>query len=129
MIYTKLLKDIWSDLYNPRIEVITTINKFFDDDYEQCINGVIMNRNEYVQHVIEQRKHMAIYTIDYKHILEKGNELFAMYYPKGKNSNHLPIEAEVIAYFRFENQKIITIHGLVRLIKGDLADVDMLSTE
>lgn len=31
--------------------------------------------------------------------------------------------AEVIAYFRFENQQIFRIHGQVRLIKGDLVDV------
>jgi len=71
---------------------------------------------------------MTINTIDYKHILEKGNELFAIYYPRGKNSNNHPIEAEVIAYFHFENQKIFRIHGQVRLITGDLADVDMKNT-
>ncbi len=125
MIYTELLKNIWTSLYDPQIEVLQTIEKFFHQDYEQCINGVNMNRNEYIHHVLEQKKNMTIDNIDYKQILEKGNELFAIYYPKGKNINNLPIEAEVIAYFRFENQKLFRIHGLVRLIKGDLADVDM----
>ena len=63
--------------------------------------------------------------IDYQQILEKGNELFALYYPSGKNSNYLPIKAEVIAYFQFEQQQILKIHGLVRLIEGDPVDVDM----
>lgn len=125
MIYTELLKNVWNTLYDPKIEVSKTIEKFFHQDYEQCINGISMNCNEYVQHVIEQRKNITIDVIDYKHILEKKKELFAVYYTRGKNVNNLPIEAEVIAYFRFENQKIIRIHGLVRLIKGDLADVDM----
>ena len=129
MIYTELLKNMWNDLYNPKIEVIKTIDKYFHHDYEQCINGISMKRNEYLQHVLEQRKNMTINTIEYKQILEKENEIFAIYYPKGKNVDHLPIEAEVIAYSRFENKKIIRIHGLVRLIKGDLADVDMLSTD
>jgi len=125
--YTKLLKNVWNSLYDPQIEVIKTIEKFFHQDYEQCINGVSMNRSEYIHHVLEQKQNMVIDTIDYKHILEKGNELFAIYYPRGKNINNFPVEAEVIAYFRFENQQLFRIHGLVRLIKGDLSDVDMKS--
>jgi hypothetical protein len=129
MIYTELLKNIWNDLYNPKVEVIKTVDKYFHQNYEQCINGISMNRNEYVQHVLEQRKNMTINSIKYRHILEKENEVFAIYYPQGKNIDQLPIEAEVIAYFCFEDQKIIRIHGLVRLIKGDLSDVDMHSTD
>ncbi len=58
-------------------------------------------------------------------LLEKYNELFAIYYPKGRSVNNFPIEAEVIAYFRFEDQQIIRTHGQVRLIKDDLSDADM----
>lgn len=121
----ELLKDIWGSLYDLKITVPEIIEKFFHRDYEQCINGVVMDRDQYIQHVIEQRENMTIDSIDYKHIIETGNELFALYYPKGKNKNNLPIEAEVIAYFYFSEQKILRIHGQVRLIKGDYADVDM----
>ncbi len=125
MIHTELLKNIWNSIYDPKKNVIKTIEKFFHQNYEQCINGVSMNRAEYIHHVLEQRKNMMIDAINYKHILEKGNELFAIYYPRGRNMNNLPMEAEVIAYFCFENRQIFRIHGQVRLIKGDLADVDM----
>jgi len=37
----------------------------------------------------------------------------------------MSIKAEVIAYFRFCDKKLIRIHGQVQLIEGDLADVDM----
>ncbi|STX81594.1 Uncharacterised protein [Legionella busanensis] len=121
----KLLKDMWRSLYDPEITVSETIEKFFHRDYEQCINGIVMSRDQYIQHVIEQRKNMIINSIDYKHVIEKRNELFALYYPKGKNKDSLPIEAEVIAYFYFSEQKILRIHGQVHLIKGDYPDVDM----
>jgi len=101
------------------------IEKFFHVDYEQCINGVILDRAKYIDHVVEQKKSMKINSINYTHVMERENELFTIYYPKGQNINNLPIEAEVIAYFRFQNQQIFRIHGQVRLIKGDLADVDM----
>lgn len=127
MTYIDLLKKVWNSIYDPKREVIETIEKFFHKDYEQCINGEIMNRTEYVHHVTEQRKNMIVDTIDYKHVLEKGNELFALYYPRGRNMNNFPLEAEVIAYYRFEGEQILRIHGQVRLIKGDLADVDMKS--
>ena len=123
--YTALLTNIWDSIYNSNGEIIKIIEKFFHQDYEQCINGVSMNRTQYIHHVLEQRQNITIDTIDYKHVLEKDNELFAIYYPKGRNKNNLSVEAEVIAYFRFENKQIFRVHGQVRLIKGDLADVDM----
>ena len=125
MTYINFVKNAWDAVYDPKKETAEIIEKFFHPDYEQCINGISMNRSKYIQHVLEQKQNMTIETIDYKHILEKGNELFAIYYPKGKNKNNFPIEAEVIAYFRFEDQQIFRIHGQVRLIKGNLTDVDM----
>ena len=40
-----------------------------------------------------------------------------------------PFEAEVIAYFCFESQQVLRIHGQVRLIQGDLADMDMKESQ
>jgi hypothetical protein len=125
MAYIDLLKNIWNLIYDPKIDTIETIDKFFHQDYEQCINGIRMNRIDYISHVLAQKKNMVINTIEYTIFLEKGNELFAVYYPRGINIKNLPIEGEVIAYFRFENQQIFRIHGQVRLIKGHLTDVDM----
>lgn len=123
-----LLKNIADSIYNPQLDVVETIEKLYHPNYEQCINGVHMNRTEYIQHVIAQRQNMIIDRFDYQHFLEKGNELFAIYYVKGKNLKNLPVEAEVIAYFLFESQQVLRIHGQVRLIKGDLSDVDMKET-
>jgi hypothetical protein len=125
MAYIDLLKNILDVIYDPNINIIEITDKFFHKDYEQCINGVDMSRAEYIQHLLAQRQSMIIDIFDYKHALEKENELFAIYNSKGRNTSNLPLEAEVIAYFHFESQKIFRIYGQVRLIKGDLADVDM----
>ncbi|MCW8398674.1 hypothetical protein OQJ26_07715 [Legionella sp. PATHC038] len=125
MSYSDLLKRIWESVYDPNFDVASTVKQFFHPEYEQCINGVIMNRNDYIAHVIEQKQNMKINDIEYKHLMEAGNEVFALYYPKGVNLNNLAIEAEVIAYFLFKEQQLLKIHGQVRLIKGDLADADM----
>lgn len=124
-IYAELVKQVWENVYNPKINSTETIERFFHPDYEQCINGVKMNRSQYIVHVNEQRKNMVIDGIDYMHTLEKDNELFTIYYGRGQSKNGQPIEAEVIAYFQFKDQQIIKIHGQVRLIKGEQADVDM----
>lgn len=124
----ELLKKIWTLLYDKEKSASEIIEKYFHPNYEQCINGVVMDRTKYIQHVIEQKKTMTIDSIIYTHVIEKNNELFALYYPKGKNQNNLPIEAEVIAYFCFSAQQILNIKGQVRLIKGDYADVDMINT-
>jgi D-lyxose ketol-isomerase len=123
-----LLKNIANSIYNPQLDVVETIEKLYHPNYEQCINGVDMNRTQYIQHVIAQREKMTIDRFNFQHFLEKGNELFALYNVKGKNLKNLPVEAEVIAYFLFESQQVLRIHGHVRLMKGDLSDVDMKET-
>lgn len=120
-----MLKNIWDLIYDPKVDALETIEKFFHQDYEQCINGILMNRTAYLHHVLAQKKNMIIDSIAYKHALEKENELFALYYPKGRSVNNLPIEAEVVAYFRFENRQILKIHGQVRLLKSAFTDIDM----
>lgn len=125
MKYTDLLKNIWNLIYDQKNDAVEIVKKYFAPNYEQCINGVCMNRDEYIVHILEQKKNMTIESIDYKYVLEKGNELFAIYNPKGKNKSNLPIEAEVIAYFYFTDNKLSKIHGQVRLIQGNYSDVDM----
>ena len=121
----QVLKNIWSDVYDPKKDIKDVIKEHFHQEYKQCINGVVMNRSDYTQHVVEQRQNMNITNIEYAHMIEDGDELFAIYQPKGKNLDGEPIEAEVIAYFRFKGEQVISIKGLVRLITGDVSDVDM----
>jgi hypothetical protein len=120
-----LLKQIWELVYAPEKDVRTVITHYFHPHYTQCINGVEMNFDDYIPHVKEQKQNMKIIKIDYKHIVGDGNEVFALYYPKGTNNEGLLVEAEVIAYFKFEEQKLKRIHGQVRLIEGSFSDVDM----
>ncbi len=127
MNYIDRLKNIWNVIYDPKKDVTAVIEEFFHLDYEQSINGVIMSRSEYINHVIVQKKNMAIEHIEYKHYLEIGEELFAIYCAKGRSSEGAEIEAEVISYFQFQGKQILKIHGQVRLIKGEYSDVDMQS--
>lgn len=125
MNYKELLKQIWTDLYAPNANVLAVIETYFHPEYEQCINGVILRRTEYIDHVIAQKNNMIVESIDYIHILANNNELFSLYIPRGKDIAGNPISAEVIAYFKFKDQQIIHIHGQVRMIEGKPAVVDM----
>jgi hypothetical protein len=125
MTYSNLLKRIWDEIYDPHRDVIQKVQQYFHKDFKQCINGVSMNREEYTQHILQQKSSMEIKTIEYKKIIEKNHELFALYTPKGKNNEGHAIEAEVIAYFHFEKLQLIRIHGQVQLLQGSLSDVDM----
>ncbi len=51
MNYTEKLKNIWRSVYDNNSDVVSVIEKFFDPDYEQCINGIAMHRTEYINHV------------------------------------------------------------------------------
>jgi hypothetical protein len=119
------LKKIWAEVYDPKNDAAAVINEFFHKDYKQCINGVILTRPEYVNHVIAQKQNVVINHIEYVHHLEKDDELFAIYCPCGKSQDGTNIEAEVVCYFQFHNNQILNIHGQVRLLKGEFANVDM----
>lgn len=125
MMKIDLLKQIWYTLYAPESNIAEIIDRYFDDKYMQCINGVTMNRAEYTDHVIKQKETMIIDTIHYEHFLERDNELFALCYPRGHSVDNQPIEAEVIVYCVFKHDKLLNIQGHVRLIQGDAQDADM----
>jgi hypothetical protein len=116
---------IFDGLYDKNQNVKAIIEGFFHEDYNQCINGVVLNRLEYINHVIEQRR--TIESIEFKHKkhLSQLNELFLIYDVKGKNIQGNDIEAEIISYFEFKDKKLFRIHGHVHLLKGSPSDVDM----
>lgn len=120
-----LLQTIWREVYDQTLDTEQTIRQYFTPSYIQCINGRQMDLPSYIQHVIEQKKNMTIHEIEYKTHLEDANNLFAIYYPLGLDKENDLIKAEVIAYFHFTGQQIDSIHGQVRLIQGDLHNVDM----
>ncbi len=125
MSHKALLQKIWAEVYAPQADVEALIKEYFHPDFDQSINGVTLRRDAYIEHVIEQKKNIVLESIDYRHILEQGDELFALYYPTGKNFAGQPILAEVIAYFKFKEDQIIHIHGSVRMIEGKPSDADM----
>lgn len=116
---------IWNRLYDKDQDTKSVIEFFFHDDYMQCINGVSMNRREYIDHVIEQKKNIKSMEFKYKNYLSQANELFIIYNAKGKNILDDDVEAEIIAYFEFKDTKVLKIHGQVHLLKGNPSDVDM----
>lgn len=125
MKYVELIKKTWADIYDPDLDVEAVVRKYFHVDYEQCINGVIMRRAAYIDHVIAQRAGMTIDNISYDHLVESGNEAFGVYYPSGIGVDGSEIKAEVVAYYKFEGSQILHIHGQVRFISGDKKVADM----
>ena len=125
MNYINRLKIICAALYDPQKNVEAVVKTFFHPEYVQCINGVTMSRSEYIDHGVAQRKNIIIEHIEYMHHVEKGEELFALYCPKGQTHEGLDIKAEVISYFQFQDNLVLKVHGQVRLIKGEFLDVDM----
>lgn len=119
------LKKIWQNVYAPENDTRAMIEKYFHPDYKQCINGVILHRPEYIEHVIAQKNNIIVEYFDYVHHIQNGDDLFALYYPVGKSRDGTEIKGEVISYTRFKDGQILEIHGQVRLIKGEASSVDM----
>ena len=116
---------IWDSLYDKNQDVKAVIEELFHEDYNQSINGIVLNRAEYIQHVIEQRKNIESIEFKHKKYLSQLNEIFLIYVAQGKSIQGNDIEAEIISYFEFKDKKVVRIHGHVHLLKGSPSDVDM----
>lgn len=116
---------IWKVLYDKNQDPKLVIEDFFHEDYTQSINGIILNRSEYITHVIEQRKNIQEMDFECKIHMNQKDKLFILYNAQGKNIQGDEIAAEVISYFEFKDQKVFKIHGQVHLLKGNPSDVDM----
>lgn len=116
---------IWQVLYAKDQDPKLVIEEFFHEDYTQSISGVILNRVEYIRHVIEQRKNIQTMEFECKIHMSQNDKLFILYDAKGTNTQGDEIIAEVISYFEFKDQKVFKIHGQVHLLKGNPSDVDM----
>lgn len=122
---TQIIKKMWEAVYDPEQDTRAVIEAYFHPDYTQCINGVTLTRAKYIDHVIAQKENMSLTHMAYVHIMEKGDEVFALYRPFALAHDGSQIEAEVISHFLFKDNQILNIHGQVRLITGDYAHVDM----
>jgi len=120
-----LIFHIWELLYDKNQNPKYVIEKFFHEDYTQSINGVVMNRSEYVNHVIEQRKSIVSMIFECKKYMAELDKLFILYNAQGKNLQGYAISAEIIGYFEFKDKKVSKIHGQVHLSQGNPSDVDM----
>jgi hypothetical protein len=116
---------IWKVLYSKNQDPKSVIEEFFHENYTQCINGVILNRSDYITHVVEQRKNIDSMEFECKIHMTEHNKLFILYNAKGTNIQGDEFTAEIIAYFEFKDKKVFKIHGQVHLLKGNLSDVDM----
>lgn len=125
MNHLEYIFQIWDRLYDKDQDTKSIIELFFHDDYTQCINGTVMKRKEYIDHVIEQKKNIKSMEFKHKNYILQADELFIIYNAKGKNTLNEDLEAEIIAYFQFKDAKVLKIHGQVHVLKGKPSDVDM----
>ncbi len=125
MSYLEKIFHIWDILYDKNQDPKVAIEEFFHKDYNQTINGLSLNRAEYINHIIEQRKTIESMEFKLKNHMLQDDKLFIIYNARGKNIEGNDIEAEIIAYFEFKNEKLFKIHGQVHLIKGNSSDIDM----
>jgi hypothetical protein len=116
---------IWKVLYAKNQDPKSVIEEFFHENYTQSINGIILNRSEYIDHVIEQRKNIQTMEFECKIHMSQNDKLFILYDAKGTNTQGDEIIAEIISYFEFKDRSIFKIHGQVHLSKGNPSDVDM----
>lgn len=64
------IKQMWADVYDPAKDTAQVIEQYFHPAYTQCVNGAVLTREAYTQHVLAQKANMRVTHIDYARHLE-----------------------------------------------------------
>lgn len=119
------LKTIFHSVFQSNEFDQAVIERYFHPDYTQDVNGEALNYSQFIDHIRTLKKTLSNIHIDFRHLVEEGDQVTSVHFASGTKSNGKNIKAKVIAYFRFKDNKIIYCNELTQLIEGETSDKDL----
>lgn len=119
----KILNEVCFDCSR---EVRSSIDRYFSPDYRQVTDGHSCDREAFIQHVVALRKTLSAGRIRVDSFLSSGR-LFADRHQVSVNKRDgSQVEIEIYLFGELDSQgKILAVHELSRVIRGDAADSEL----
>lgn len=101
---------------------IKQISALVSADYMQYVDGVLLNREMFFQHLIQQRKKIARINIEFIAIIAKETRVFTHHLVTAIKSNGDIVKVQVLAKFGIIDNKILLCDELTELMQGATED-------
>lgn len=122
--YQSTLKSLFADLFDPT-KGIEAIKPYFSPQYTQWVDGKLLDFEAFIQHVKALKEVIASAHIEFKEYLENGNIVADTHEVFITKKTGEKLHVKVMAFFTFENQKILSTQELTHLISGNVEDQDI----
>jgi len=120
-----LLKKIFSDIFEADNFDEKVIHKYFHLEYKQHVDGKILNFDQFVDHMKAIKDTLDSVKIYFEHLIEENDSVCSVHYAEGKKKDGNIVKAKVIAFFKFEQDKLILCDEMTHLVEGNTEDEDM----
>lgn len=121
----RLVKDTFIHVIEDMNATEETYAKYFAKGYLQYVNGETLNYNDFVSHMIAQKKVMQSIKVTIKHITVENDQVATIHLVEGTKKDGSYLEVQVNAFFIVQDKKFILCDELTHLIKGEKSDHDL----
>ncbi|ROP60052.1 SnoaL-like protein [Enterobacter sp. BIGb0383] len=101
------------------------IASWFDPDYQQQVDGHVLNYAQFLIHMATLKTLTRRMTIDVKAIADNGDTVLTHHQVNVTKQDGQTSRIEVLAHFQCREGRIVRCDELTRLLTGDPADADL----
>ncbi|QIW09296.1 nuclear transport factor 2 family protein [Francisella sp. LA112445] len=120
-----ILKSLFENIYNPKIDLEQYIATFVSKDYIQVVDGHKINYIDFIEHIKKQREILESISFNFICLVEEGDTVASLHRVYAKKGNKQEVIAEVHAFFKFKDKMLISCDERTRIIQGSDEDKDL----
>lgn len=120
-----LIQNLFRDVLMASEVDKSIIEKYIDPSYVQTVDGVTLDYDSFVTHIIEQKKVINTIEVEFSTLVQEGNVVFSNHIATVHKKDGSNLKAHVIAQFTIKNNRLVECDELTRLIEGNDEDMDI----
>ncbi len=118
------LHALFEQLFDPAVPS-EAIGAYFHPDYQQLVDGKILNFTDFIAHVGVLKSTLASAQVTFEQILVNGQEWADIHYVDAVKQDGSRLRVKVLAFYIFRDGKISRIEELTHLEQGSAVDQDL----
>jgi hypothetical protein len=120
-----LIREAFAQIIESPNPDITTYRKYFSPDYQQRVDGKVLNFAGFIRHMNAQKKVLKRVRVTFRHLVAENNKVASLHIVDAEKFDGSTIQAQVNAIFEIEDGKVVLCDELTRLLKGSREDEDL----
>ncbi|CDG22056.1 conserved protein of unknown function [Xenorhabdus poinarii G6] len=122
---SKIVIDALEEMISTRSHDESKIALYFDQSYEQVVNGECLDYRSFIQHIAVLKEHISRIELSILKIVSEGDTVFTHHTANVVKPDGTESQFEVFARFTLCAGKIVRCEELTRMISGASSDRDL----